>query len=221
MYLIIFWPRFLLIFVVCLLSLFGKAAAITNVFFGPYNNKAALGEKDTVLAIVFATQFLPGLLLGIISCWHKDIFKTIVAHPSVVLMPAFTGYSFKKEKEKETGEPFIVFSPKMTLLNTLLSILGIVVHGQSLAPINDEDYIASLPPRILAPLLTLLSLPLISRHPRCRSLAKHILANLIFNLIALPIFYLTTPPALYYLPIPILGLLVSILKVILVSCPTT
>ena len=163
---------------------------------------------------------LPGLLLGIISCWHKDLVRTIVAHPSVVLMPAFTGYAFKKEKEKETGEPFIVFSPKITLLNILFSILGLVVHGRSIAPIDDELYTFSLTFRIPGPLLTLLSLPLISRHPRCRSLAKHILANIIFNLIALPIFYLTTPSPLYCLPVPILGLLLSILKVILVSCPT-
>ena len=167
MSLIIFCPRFLLIFVVCLVSLFGKGAAVAVVFSEVYLNNETLGEKATLLAIVFATHFLPGLLLGIISCWHKDLAKTIIAHPSVVLMPAFTGYSFKKEKEKETGEPFLVFSPKITLLNILLSILGIVFHGRSLAPINDEDYIASLPPRVLAPLLTLVSLPLISRQLCC------------------------------------------------------
>ena len=137
MSLIIFCPRFLLIFVVCLLSLFSKGGWIANVFYEAYKTNEALGEKATLVAIVFATQFLPGLLLGIISCWHKDLVKTIVAHPSVVLMPAFTGYAFKKEKEKETEEPFIVFSPKITLLNILLSILGLVVHGQSIAPTNN------------------------------------------------------------------------------------
>ena len=91
MSLIIYCPRFQFIFVACLLSLLGKGFAIGFVFFEPYKTKAALGEKAKLAASIFATQFLSGLLLGIISCWHKDILKTIVAHPSVLLMPAFTG----------------------------------------------------------------------------------------------------------------------------------
>lgn len=131
------------------------------MFAGPYYNNAAPREIPTLVANVFATLFLPGLLLGIISRWHKDIFKTFVAHPSMVLMPAFTGYAFQKEKEKETEEPFIVFSPKFTLLNILFSILVLVVHW--------PHGLASLIPQIPGLLLTLLSLPLISRQPcyRC------------------------------------------------------
>ena len=40
-------------------------------------------------------MFLPGLLLGIASCWHKNMLNTIVAHPSIVLMPTFTHFSFE------------------------------------------------------------------------------------------------------------------------------
>ena len=101
------------------------------------------------MATIIATMFLPGLVLGIASCWHKDIFKTIVAHPSVVLMPAFTHFAFESsdkwcrgkdeegdqeegETRRESTEPFIRFSPKFTLVNVILSIVGNVVYGISL-----------------------------------------------------------------------------------------
>ena len=233
------------------MSLLGKGLAIGSAAYPVYNNSdTALGEKATLLAIVFATQFLPGLLLGIFLCWHKDIPKTIVAHPSIILMPAFTGFTFRKEKEniKETEKPeysdrkteeqenpkrekeelFIVFSTKFTVLNSLLSILSIVVHGQGIAQNHEPPYILSLILRIVGLLLTLLSLPLVSRQPRCRTLAKHILANIIFNAIAYPIFIVAISMAgpsqsflslhLYYVPFPMLGLLLSIIKVIIVSC---
>ena len=59
------------------------------------------------MVTIIATMFLPGLLLGVGSCWHKNMIKTIVAHPSVVLMPTFTNFTFQsrinwcKGKEKE------------------------------------------------------------------------------------------------------------------------
>ena len=92
-------------------------------------------------------MFLPGLLLGLISCWHRGILKTFISHPSILLLPTFTHFTFAsstkwckrspKEEGKEGGEeeeegekqdkagggepeePFIVFSPKFTLLNIL------------------------------------------------------------------------------------------------------
>ena len=50
------------------------------------------------MAIILATMFLPGLVLGVASCWHKNMLNTIVAHPSVVLMPTFTHFTFKSNK---------------------------------------------------------------------------------------------------------------------------
>ena len=40
-------------------------------------------------------MFLPGFLLGVASCWHKNMLKTIVAHPFLVLMPTFTHYTLE------------------------------------------------------------------------------------------------------------------------------
>ena len=87
-----------------------------------------------VMATVIATMFIPGFVLGVASCWHKNMRKTIVAPPSVVLMPTFTHFTFRsntkwcKGSEDEGGEreegkttalstePFITFSPKFTIV---------------------------------------------------------------------------------------------------------
>ena len=90
-------------------------------------------------------------MLGLVSCWHRGILKTIISHPSILLMPTFTHFTFTSstkwykggskeegneegekegegEKEDKAGgeaeEPFIIFSPKFTLLNLLLNLLA-------------------------------------------------------------------------------------------------
>ena len=81
---------------------------------------------------------------------------------------------------------------------------------------------------ILNLLFTLLSLPLISRNPRFLSLAKYILANLVFNTAVYAVFlsyilwqsYGVSRPQtgklqLFFLPIPIISLLLTLLLVIL------
>ena len=109
-----------------------------------------------------ATMILPGLLLGLASCWHCDILKTFLAHPSIILMPVFTHFTFayssnwckgsptgkrrERDEEKEEGEkqekaggaekePFVVFSTRCTLLNLILSTCGCVVYGLSMTQI--------------------------------------------------------------------------------------
>ena len=114
-------------------------------------------------------MFLPGLLLGLVSCWHRGILKTFLAHPSILLLPAFTHYTFAsstkwckgsskekgKEEDEERGEkqkragggggggeaeePFIVFSPKFTLLNILLNLIAHVAYGLSMTHIAGWD----------------------------------------------------------------------------------
>ena len=101
-------------------------------------------------------MFLPGLLLGLISCWHRGILKTLLAHPSIILMPAFTHFTFvsstkwckrltKKNKEEqgnateETGEPFITFSTTFTVANLVFSFVASVVYGLSITHMNGWD----------------------------------------------------------------------------------
>ena len=75
---------------------------------------------------------------------------------------------------------------------------------------------------ILNLLFTLLSLPLISRNPRFLSLAKYILANLVFNTAAYVVFvpclvqeWKPENLQVFFLPIPIISLLLTLLLVLL------
>ena len=73
--------------------------------------------------------FLPGLLIGLYGSWHKGVLKTLVAHPSVFLLPVFSFFTFASNSkvcccrgERQTGETgkektFITFSPKYTAIN--------------------------------------------------------------------------------------------------------
>jgi len=53
-------------------------------------------EKNIVFfAICFSTTFLPGLIIGLMSvCRNKKTIKTIAAHPSILLLPVFTYFTF-------------------------------------------------------------------------------------------------------------------------------
>ena len=150
--------RFLLIFVACLTSLIGKGVALVSPFGVNYFPAEHNLPVRVVAAATITTMFLPGLLLGIACCWHRDIVKTVIAHPSVVLMPAFTFFTFSskikcdnsaededKDKSKQRGnenknkEPFIAFSAKFTLVNILLSMLCTGLYGISMTGIGGWD----------------------------------------------------------------------------------
>ena len=86
--------RFLLIFAACLFSLIGKGLALASPYAAQLDTYGELFANEIpdehqvpVMATIMATMFLPGFFLGVFSCWHTDMLKTIVAHPSVVLMP--------------------------------------------------------------------------------------------------------------------------------------
>ena len=179
--------RFLLIYAACLLSLVTKGIALGS----PFGVPGGLSADHTlpVMATIIATIFLPGFLLGVISCWHgnnnnSNLLKTIVAHPSVVLMPTFTFYTFtsstkwckgntsketqaqEEEKVKATtnkDKPFITFSPKYTLLNIALSIAFNIVYGISMTHIGGwrrNYFYGNTLPKYLEAYLYTLSVPI-------------------------------------------------------------
>ena len=122
-----------------------------------------------VTAIIIATMFLPGFLLGLASCWHRGILKTIIAHPSIVLMPTFTHFTFasstkwcnrsskeegqredanegeegerQENKGGEADKPFITFSAKFTFLNVVASVICHVAYGLGMAHMAGWDRI--------------------------------------------------------------------------------
>ena len=106
-------------------------------------------------------MFLPGFLLGAASCWHRGILKTVISYPSIVLLPTFTHFTFasstkwcrgsskeeedeeEREQQEEAEEPFIFFSAKFTLLNLLISTLGIIGYCLNMIHIAGWDEIYS------------------------------------------------------------------------------
>ena len=145
----------MLIFFACLTSLLGKGLALVS----PFGVNYFPAEHNLrVVAATITTMFLPGLLLGIASCWHRGIVKTIIAHPSIIFMPAFTFFTFssrikcnnsaedededkskQRENENKNKEPFIAFSAKFTLVNILLSLLCTALYGISMTDIGGWD----------------------------------------------------------------------------------
>jgi len=72
-------------------------------------------SNGILFPISFSTSFLPGLIIGVMSvCRNKNTFKTIAAHPSILLLPMFTYFTFftntkmfckeKKDVEKDIME---------------------------------------------------------------------------------------------------------------------
>jgi hypothetical protein len=177
-------PRFLLIFAACLLSLLGKGVALGSPF-GHYLKNVVPEQKLPVAAIILATMFLPGFLLGLASCWHRGILKTFIAHPSIILMPTFTYFTFASStkwcRRSSEEEPFITFSAKLTCLNMGASAICHVVYGLSMRQmvvrrlsggrLDYLDYYLPLgvPLFILGLLLTLLTLALTSTRQTCCS----------------------------------------------------
>ena len=158
-------PRFILLFFACGLTLVGgKGAALTVTVVGS-------GEKLGIVqgvALVVSTIFLPGFLVGLFSCWHRGILKTFLAHPSVLLLPVFTNFTFvsnskvccggRGEKEEES---YLVFSPKFTAINVAVSLAGSLIYFVTMAQLNPilflfpEVPIIFLPLAILGVILTL------------------------------------------------------------------
>ena len=113
------------------------------------------------IPLTLAAIFLPGFILGLMSCWHRGILKTFIAHPSILLMPTFTHFAFasstkwckrsqkeevkEEDEEEEEGErqektnPYIAFSSKATNFNLLLATLGVVFIY--LRNANSEEYL--------------------------------------------------------------------------------
>ena len=122
-------PRFILLFFACGLTLGGKGAALTLTFVTKIGNVQGA-------ALVVSTIFLPGLLVGLFSCWHRGILKTFLAHPSVLLLPVFTNFTFVSNSKvcfggrvEKKDESYLVFSPKFTAINVGVSLVGTLIHS--------------------------------------------------------------------------------------------
>ena len=143
----LFSPKFVLIFFACGFTLVGKGVALASAV-----NDSCV-ERDGLLAgraaIALSTCFLPGFLVGLFACWHSRILKTLLAQPSVFLLPVFSYFTFvsnsklsckggegnergagreeEVERSRREEESFIMFSPRYTAVNAGVSTVGILL----------------------------------------------------------------------------------------------
>lgn len=88
-----------------------------------------------LMTISFCTMFLPGIIIGMMSiCRNKNTIKIIAAHPSILLLPVFTYFTFSTNKKMcskgeniDVAETRITFSRNWTLANIGASVLGYIM----------------------------------------------------------------------------------------------
>jgi len=118
--------RFLLLFFACFFTLVGKAIFLVLVF-------TWVVENDIPIAIpilTFLASTLPGMINACFFCWHRGILKTFLDHPSFLLLPTFTCFTFKANgkfcppDDVDGDEVELRFSSKATLFNILFTLGG-------------------------------------------------------------------------------------------------
>ena len=109
--------RFIVIFLACLCTLFAKFCM-----------------SLVILPFPVPLLTLPGLITGVTFTWHRTLFKTFLKHPSLLLLPAFSFFTFEsntkkccQKKDNLTDEVEIRFSVKATFFNILFNLMGFIV----------------------------------------------------------------------------------------------
>ena len=79
-------------------------------------------------------MYLPGLITGVISTWHYGLLKTFLTHPSLLLLPTFSYFTFESNTKKccaksdPSNDVEIRFSVKWTYLNIFFSQASLLVN---------------------------------------------------------------------------------------------
>ena len=86
------------------------------------------GPPQILLAVTIATLFLPQLALAIFATLNfldKNSLKIITNHPSLLLLPTFTFFTFSKARLScSEDQSHLALSDNLSCLNILLSSLG-------------------------------------------------------------------------------------------------
>ena len=124
-------PRFLLLTLACGFTLAGKGAAmgLVGLDWGP-----GCPNPDLVSGVLLAlaTTFLPGLLLALVSTFHTNMLSSFLRHPSLLLLPTFTSFTFASNTKlcgKQEKEVEVRFSWRATGVNLLLTSVGHVAFS--------------------------------------------------------------------------------------------
>ena len=142
-------PRFLLLVLTVEATLMGKSCVFVTIFCA-WEKESVFYSLANKIALIFCTQFLPGLLLALRSldsldspdslCHNRNSVKSILRHPSLLLLPVFSHFTFsgnsfcRANRNKE--EIRVMFNRRATLVNIGLSIMGLI--GFILAAASDD-----------------------------------------------------------------------------------
>ena len=129
-----FSPGFILIFLTCLWSLAEKAGIFNLPPIAFIISLNFLDDEPIKSGLAYT---LPGLLTGTYFLWHDGLVKTFLTHPSLLLLPTFTCFTFEsnikkccRKKSLPTEEVEIRFSMRATCYNIFFST--IVLSGKSI-----------------------------------------------------------------------------------------
>ena len=134
--------RFILIFLACFVTLFGKAGIFSE------SRHCSLSDKTDFYSTIFAflAVTLPGLITGMIFIRHCSLLKTFITHPSLMLLPAYTFFSFESNTKccpcnhNSQNEVEITFSVKATCFNILFSLASVIVYILTSTKFPDDFY---------------------------------------------------------------------------------
>ena len=133
--------RFLLLFFACFFTLVGKAIFLVLVFTWAVADRGGTSNDFVAIPIVtFLASTIPGMINACFFSWHRGIFKTFLAHPSLLLLPTVTCFTFKSNEKfcppdhkggSEEGEDKVEirFSLKATLFNILFTFAGMSTNA--------------------------------------------------------------------------------------------
>merc|ERR1711988_1318190 len=118
--------RHLLAFFACGLSLVARGVCLGIVTVSPEINYST----PSYLLLPIFLLFVPQCLLAIFSTLNlssKSSLKIITHHPSLLILPTFTFFTFSKVKVFSCGsESSVMFSKKFTFVNMAVSVVGYV-----------------------------------------------------------------------------------------------
>ena len=154
--------RFILIFLACSSTLFGKA-----IFFAQSLQCSTSDNRLISTTLGFTSVILPGLITGIIFIRHRSLLKTFLTHPSLFLLPAFTFFSFESNvkccssNQDSQSEVEISFSVRATCLNILFSLTTLILYALTLTSYdgpNCPDWLGLIVILLVGVLLTVILL---------------------------------------------------------------
>ena len=115
--------RFIIIFLACFFTLSAKT------FFTALKGTSV---TSVTFLIVLCSFNLPGLITGTMFTWHHSLLKTFLRHPSLLLLPMFSFFTFESSankfcQRKDSDEVQIRFSVKATYFNIIFTLMSIIV----------------------------------------------------------------------------------------------